>query len=138
MEPDRENLEEKRKELGRTDEPLEDELVEEFENTVTEGAERLTRTWRAMTITGLFGGIDVGVGILAYLAVKEATGSDLLAGAAFGMGREDELGRLAPGYVADLVVLDASGGIRDVMVRGQWHVRSGHAIRRGTFEGLAI
>ena len=28
MEPDRENLEEKRKELGRTDEPLEDELVE--------------------------------------------------------------------------------------------------------------
>ena len=37
----------------------------------------------------------------------------------------------------DLVVLDASGRIRDVMVRGQWHVRNGHAIRRGTFEGLA-
>lgn len=86
MEPDHENLEEKRKELGRTDEPLEDELVEEFHNTVTEGAERLTRTWRALIITGLFGGIDVGVGILAYLAVKEATGSDLLAGAAFGFG----------------------------------------------------
>ncbi|MEX5296418.1 formate/nitrite transporter family protein [Kocuria sp. CPCC 205268] len=86
MEPDDANLEEKRKELGRTDEPLEDELVEEFENTVTEGAERLTRTWRALIITGLFGGIDVGVGILAYLAVKEATGSDLLAGAAFGFG----------------------------------------------------
>lgn len=86
MEPDDTNLEEKRKELGRTDEPLEDELVEEFENTVTEGAERLTRTWRALIITGLFGGIDVGVGILAYLAVKEATGSDLLAGAAFGFG----------------------------------------------------
>lgn len=86
MEPDNENLEEKRKELGRTDEPLEDELVEEFNNTVTEGAERLTRTWRALIVTGLFGGIDVGVGILAYLAVKEATGSDLLAGAAFGFG----------------------------------------------------
>ncbi|MEX5298962.1 formate/nitrite transporter family protein [Kocuria sp. CPCC 205292] len=86
MEPDSRNLEEKRKELGRTDEPLEDELVEEFDNTVTEGAERLTRTWRALIITGLFGGIDVGVGILSYLAVKEATGSDLLAGAAFGFG----------------------------------------------------
>lgn len=86
MEPDSSNLEEKRMELGRTDEPLEDELVEEFDNTVTEGAERLTRTWRALVITGLFGGIDVGVGILAYLAVKEATGSDLLAGAAFGFG----------------------------------------------------
>jgi beta-aspartyl-dipeptidase (metallo-type) len=47
-------------------------------------------------------------------------------------------GHIASGADADLVVLDASGGIRDVMVRGQWHVRSGHAIRRGTFEGLAI
>lgn len=86
MEPDSKQLEEQRKELGRTDEPLEDELVEGFENTVTEGAERLTRTWRALIITGLFGGIDVGVGIMAMLAVKEATGSDLLAGAAFGFG----------------------------------------------------
>lgn len=47
-------------------------------------------------------------------------------------------GHIVPGADADLVVLDASGGIRDVMVRGQWHVRNGHAIRRGTFEGLAI
>jgi beta-aspartyl-dipeptidase (metallo-type) len=47
-------------------------------------------------------------------------------------------GRIAPGADADLVVLDASGGIRDVMVRGQWHVRNGRAVRRGTFEDLAI
>jgi formate/nitrite transporter FocA (FNT family) len=86
MEPDHQHLEEKRKELGRTDEPVEDELVEEFQNTVAEGADRLSRTWRALAITGLFGGIDVGLGIMAMLAVKEATGSPLLAGMAFGIG----------------------------------------------------
>ncbi|HEU4830391.1 MAG TPA: beta-aspartyl-peptidase [Gemmatimonadales bacterium] len=47
-------------------------------------------------------------------------------------------GHITPGADADLVVLDASGDIRDVMVRGQWHVRNGRAIRRGTFEDLAI
>ena len=86
MEPDHRQTEDKRKELGRSDEPVEDELVEEFENTVTEGADRLNRTWRALVITGLFGGIDVGLGIMAMLAVKEATGSELLAGTAFGIG----------------------------------------------------
>ncbi|MFI7483585.1 formate/nitrite transporter family protein [Kocuria sp. M1R5S2] len=86
MEPDHQQTEQKRKELGRTDEPVEDELVEEFENTVTEGADRLNRTWRALAITGLFGGIDVGLGIMAMLAVLDATGSELLAGMAFGIG----------------------------------------------------
>ncbi|MGX5359573.1 formate/nitrite transporter family protein [Kocuria sp. KH4] len=86
MQPDHQQTEDKRKELGRSDEPVEDELVEEFENTVAEGADRLNRTWRALVITGLFGGIDVGLGIMAMLAVKEATGSDLLAGMAFGIG----------------------------------------------------
>jgi formate-nitrite transporter family protein len=86
MQPDHQQTEDKRKELGRTDEPVEDELVEEFENTVAEGADRLNRTWRALVITGLFGGIDVGLGIMAMLAVKDATGSDLLAGMAFGIG----------------------------------------------------
>ncbi|MFE7630917.1 formate/nitrite transporter family protein [Kocuria sp. NPDC057446] len=86
MQPDHQQTEDKRKELGRSDEPVEDELVEEFENTVMEGADRLNRTWRALIITGLFGGIDVGLGIMAMLAVKDATGSDLLAGMAFGIG----------------------------------------------------
>lgn len=75
-----------RSDLGASDEPLEDELVEEFESTVTEGADRLNRTWRALVITGLFGGIDVGLGIMAMLAVLDATGSKLLGGAAFGIG----------------------------------------------------
>lgn len=75
-----------RRRLGSSDEPVEDALVEEFENTVTEGANRLNRTWRALIITGLFGGIDVGLGLLAMLAVLDATGSKLLGGLAFGIG----------------------------------------------------
>ncbi|HEX7349774.1 formate/nitrite transporter family protein [Brachybacterium sp.] len=75
-----------RRQLGSSDEPVEDALVGEFENTVTEGANRLNRTWRALIITGLFGGIDVGLGLLAMLAVLDATGSKLLGGLAFGIG----------------------------------------------------
>jgi formate-nitrite transporter family protein len=72
--------------LGQSDQPIEDVLVEEFRSTVSEGANRLNRTWRALIITGLFGGIDVGLGLLAMLAVLDATGSKLLGGLAFGIG----------------------------------------------------
>ncbi|GAA1485195.1 formate/nitrite transporter family protein [Brachybacterium fresconis] len=77
---------EERRRLGKTDEPVEDALVEEFRNTVAEGANRLNRTWRALIITGLFGGIDVGLGLMAMLAVLHATDSKLLGGLAFGIG----------------------------------------------------
>jgi beta-aspartyl-dipeptidase (metallo-type) len=43
-------------------------------------------------------------------------------------------GRLAVGYDADLVVLDDTLRVADVMARGAWHVRSRAAVRRGTFE----
>jgi beta-aspartyl-dipeptidase (metallo-type) len=45
-------------------------------------------------------------------------------------------GRLHPGSDADLVVLDANGGVEDVMVRGQWHVREGSSVVRGLFERI--
>lgn len=77
---------EERRRLGASDDAVEDALVQEFENTVTEGANRLNRTWRALAVTGLFGGIDVGLGLLAMLAVMDATGSKLLGGLAFGVG----------------------------------------------------
>ncbi len=47
-------------------------------------------------------------------------------------------GEIAIGADADLVVLDSSGGIQDVMAMGQWHVRQGAAIVRGTFETSAL
>jgi beta-aspartyl-dipeptidase (metallo-type) len=43
-------------------------------------------------------------------------------------------GRIAPGADADLVVLDKSGAVRDVMARGRWHVRAGKPLVRGMFE----
>jgi beta-aspartyl-dipeptidase (metallo-type) len=43
-------------------------------------------------------------------------------------------GHLAPGADADLVVLDGTGGVSDVMARGRWHVRDGRAVVRGVFE----
>ncbi|MBA3498363.1 MAG: beta-aspartyl-peptidase [Gemmatimonadales bacterium] len=49
--------------------------------------------------------------------------------------RLERKGRLAPGADADLVVLDARGGIADVMARGRWHVRGGRAVVMGMFEG---
>ena len=78
--------EERRREIGESDAPVEDELQESFDNTVTEGAERLHRTWRTILVTGVFGGLEVGLGVMAYLAVMHETGDHLLAGIAFSSG----------------------------------------------------
>jgi formate/nitrite transporter FocA (FNT family) len=77
---------ERRRELGENDAPVEDKLAESFDSTVTEGAERLHRTWRTVLITGFFGGLEVGLGIMAYLAVLHQTEDHLLAGLAFSAG----------------------------------------------------
>ena len=75
-----------RRRIGRNDGPIEDELERSFDAVVTEGSERLHRTGRAILITGLFGGIEVSVGIMAMLAVLHQTDNHLLAGLAFSIG----------------------------------------------------
>jgi len=45
-------------------------------------------------------------------------------------------GHLTAGADADLVVLDADGGVMDVMARGRWHVLEGRSAIRGTFERI--
>jgi len=45
-------------------------------------------------------------------------------------------GHLIAGSDADLVVLDAGGGVEDVMARGRWHVRGGRPTIRGGFERI--
>ncbi|TYP86763.1 formate/nitrite transporter family protein [Blastococcus xanthinilyticus] len=81
-----EDQDQKRAELGETDAPAEDEVAEAFEKIVSEGAQRLHRRWREVLATGLAGGLEVAVGVLALLAVLAATGSELLAGLAFSIG----------------------------------------------------
>lgn len=78
--------EDRRRELGETDAPVEDELVKSFDRIIREGAERLHRTFRAMLITGFFGGVEIGVGVMAYIAVLHETHNHLLAGLAFSIG----------------------------------------------------
>jgi formate-nitrite transporter family protein len=75
-----------REELGSTDAPAEDEVAEAFASIVSEGAQRLHRTWREVLSTGFAAGLEIATGVVAFLAVYEATGSHLLGGIAFGAG----------------------------------------------------
>jgi formate/nitrite transporter FocA (FNT family) len=79
-------LDEKRAALGNTDAPAEDDVAEAFDRIVDEGAQRLHRSWREVLTTGLAGGLEVAMGVLALLAVYAETGSHLLAGLAFSIG----------------------------------------------------
>jgi formate/nitrite transporter FocA (FNT family) len=53
---------------------------------IDEGEQRLGRSTLGLLSTGLLGGLDVGVGILALLIVEQATHNVLLAGLAFSSG----------------------------------------------------
>jgi formate/nitrite transporter FocA (FNT family) len=74
------------RELGATNSPIEDKLEDAFTSMLSEGTQRLHRTWREALVTGFFGGTEVALGVLAYLAVLDATHRPLLAGLAFSIG----------------------------------------------------
>lgn len=78
--------EDRRRELGTGDEPIEEGLAVSFNRIVHEGAERLHRTLAIMVATGFAGGLEIGLGVMAYLAVDAVTGNQLLAGLAFSIG----------------------------------------------------
>ncbi|HEX2851411.1 MAG TPA: formate/nitrite transporter family protein [Acidimicrobiales bacterium] len=65
---------------------MSDELVSAFERSVDEGVQRLERPWPALIATGMVGGLDVSVGVFAFLFVLDETSSHLLASLAFGIG----------------------------------------------------
>jgi len=66
------------------------EVEQTFERTVAEGRGRLSRPWAPLIATGLVGGTDVALGVLAFLLVLWAAGpgegSHMVAGLAFSIG----------------------------------------------------
>ena len=64
----------------------EPEVEEAFDRLVSEGSDRLNRPLVPLLATGFLGGIDVGIGVLAYLVVYRETGQPLLAAAVFPIG----------------------------------------------------
>ena len=86
--------------VGSREEP---EIEEAFDRLVTEGGDRLSRPLLPLLSTGFLGGIDVGVGVLAYLVVRHETGSSLLGALAFTIG-----------FVALLL---SSGAVRSIVAR---------------------
>src|SRR6201994_4749273 len=61
-------------------------VEEAFERLVSEGSDRLDRPLLALVTTGFIGGVDIGVGVLAYLVVDDETGQPLLGALAFTIG----------------------------------------------------
>lgn len=59
---------------------------ETFDRLVDEGVQRVGRSWTGLTATGLLGGFDVGLGVLALLLVESYTHSTVLGGLAFAVG----------------------------------------------------
>lgn len=71
----------------RVHEPQRDpEIRSAFQASVDEGTVRLRRSWPALFATGLLGGADLSLGVLALLLVEEATGSHMLGSLAFTIG----------------------------------------------------
>ena len=68
---------------GSREEP---ELEEAFDRLVDEGHTRLDRPLLPLLATGFLGGVDVAVGVLAYLVVETETEDRLLAALAFTIG----------------------------------------------------
>lgn len=57
-----------------------------FDRLLQEGEQPLGRALPGLVATGLLGGLDIGLGVLALLLVEHETHSVLLAGLAFGVG----------------------------------------------------
>jgi formate/nitrite transporter FocA (FNT family) len=61
-------------------------LAEALDRIVVEGTPRLHRPFVDLMATGAVAGLEVSIGVLALLAVEQATGSPLLGGLAFSFG----------------------------------------------------
>jgi formate/nitrite transporter FocA (FNT family) len=71
---------------GRHDAIREHEVERTFDQIVEKGRPRLYRTPVELLASGTIAGVEIALGVLAFLAVEQATGSKLLAGLAFSFG----------------------------------------------------
>ncbi len=65
---------------------MDEQTAAGYERSVIEGETRLNRSWPALLATGAVGGIDVSMGVLAYLVVEHDTHSKALGSLAFTIG----------------------------------------------------
>ena len=79
--PENETPDEREDDAGTTE-----EKDAALDRVVLEGRPRLHRSWADLLATGTVAGIEIGVGVLALLAVEDATGSRLLGALAFSIG----------------------------------------------------
>ncbi|MEO6654108.1 MAG: formate/nitrite transporter family protein [Ilumatobacteraceae bacterium] len=70
----------------QTEQADERHLSNAFHRSLIVGEERLHRSWPNLIATGFLGGMDVGVGVLALMVVRDATGSEMLGALAFASG----------------------------------------------------
>lgn len=72
--------------------PVENDATEDvhlrstFRHSVDEGLVRTRRSWPDLLATGMVGGMDVTLGVLALLVVQEVSGSTVAASLAFSIG----------------------------------------------------
>ncbi len=64
----------------------EERVAQSLDRIVAEGVPRVQSSWRPLLATGAVAGIEVSLGVLALLAVEQATGNVLLGGLAFSFG----------------------------------------------------
>lgn len=71
---------------GRPQAERNPELESTFQASVEEGTLRLRRNLPTLLATGLVGGVDLSIGVIALIVVQHGTGSDLLGALAFTIG----------------------------------------------------
>ena len=85
--PHQERAEDALVEEGEEEEEADEQhLSNAFHRSLIIGEERLHRSWPNLIATGFLGGMDVGVGVLALMVVRDATGSEMLGALAFASG----------------------------------------------------
>ncbi len=70
----------------KVDRSRDPEVDHALDRIVSDGTPRLLQSWQATVATGIVAGLEVGLGVLALLYTKRATGSQELAGLAFSIG----------------------------------------------------